>query len=205
MFWRYSRLLVVAALLAACGGGREKAVRDFAPIEAELQAGDIVFRRGTGMVSHAVLTADRGGAYSHTGIVVDDGGELKIVHVVPGEPDANGVKDRIKAELPEQFFALDHAIEGAVMRLQDEEDVAKRAARRALALVETGVAFDHDYDLTDTTRMYCTELLQFVFEREGCDLTDGARSHISIPGFAGDYILPTDIQDSPRVRPIYRF
>jgi hypothetical protein len=205
MFWRYSRYLVVAVLLAACGGGRDEEARDFASIKAELQAGDIVFRRGTGMVSHAVLTADRGGAYSHTGIVVDDGGVLKIVHVVPGEPDANGVKDRIKAEAPELFFALDNAVEGAVMRIQNEEDIAERAARRALALVETGVAFDHDYDLQDTTRMYCTELLQFVFERERCDLTDGARSHISIPGFAGEYILPTDIQDSPRVRSIYRF
>ncbi|MDR2894910.1 MAG: hypothetical protein LBU97_05560 [Alistipes sp.] len=208
--------VVLTVALAACGGGRQQ-VRDFTPIEAALREGDIVFRRGTGMVSHAVMAADRGGAYSHTGIVVLDGGALKIVHVVPGEPDASGVKDRIKAEEPKIFFAPDRAVEGAVMRLQDEagaadsiaagsgNSIAARAARRALALVEKEIAFDHDYDLEDTTRMYCTELLQFVFEREGCDITDGARSHIAAPGFRGDYILPTDIQNSPRVRPIYRF
>ena len=197
-------------MLTACGARAEK-VRDFTLIVSVLQQGDIVFRRGTGMVSHAVLAADRGGAYSHTGIVVEEEGVLKIVHIVPGEADPDGVKDRIKAESPEMFFAPDRAVEGAVMRIQDEQgmenggEVAARAARRALMLVSAGIAFDHDYDLEDTTRMYCTEFLQYVFEREGCDLTDGARSRISVPGFTGDYILPTDIQHSRHVKPIYRF
>ena len=44
--------------------------------------------------SQAVLLAEKDGAYSHTGIVVDSAGVLMIVHAVPGEPDFEGDEDR---------------------------------------------------------------------------------------------------------------
>ena len=44
------------------------------PEDVGLKAGDVVFRRGSGFTSQAVLLAEKGGAYSHTGIVVDSAG-----------------------------------------------------------------------------------------------------------------------------------
>ncbi len=214
--------------VAGCSGG-EDASRDYTSIEAVLREGDLVFRRGSGITSRAVLTADKGGTYSHTGIVVrmpdaqgQNDGKWRVVHIVPGERDADGVKDLIKVEALESFFAPDRALEGAVMRVEDEvcggstengvgdlcpakRPTAARAAQRALALAATGLKFDHKYDLSDTTKMYCTELIHHVFAREGVDITDGRRSAVNAPGFSGDYILPTDIQHNPRVRAIYRF
>lgn len=45
------------------------------PAGCELKTGDIVFRRGGGISSHAVMMADRNGRYSHVGIVVDSAGK----------------------------------------------------------------------------------------------------------------------------------
>lgn len=232
---------------AGCSGETKDNSQHIARIETLVQEGDIVFRRGTGITSRAVLVADKGGAYSHTGIVVSvpsgtGGTEWRVVHIVPGEYDAEGVKDRIKAEELSLFFAPDRAVEGAVMRVrgecvkameekcveavekraeacvsdeivercgdgagasESEAGVAARAARRALRLAATDLAFDHGYDLADTSRMYCTELVYRVFMSEGLDVTAGSRTTIS--AFGGGIILPTDIQDNPKVEPIYRF
>ncbi|MDR2890061.1 MAG: hypothetical protein LBV18_00370 [Alistipes sp.] len=249
--------------MVGCSDARKTAC-DFDAMRAVVREGDIAFRRGTGITSRAVLAADKEGAYSHTGIVVrvpsaglaEGDGEWRVVHIVPGERDANGVKDVIKAERLEEFFAPDRAVEGALMRLEEGSEagvaardgavedsaegvgattgceavdaeagfsagedagvetgvaaergvtVAARAAHRALALAATELAFDHDYDLDDTTRMYCTELLHYVFSREGMDITEGRRSRVNAPAFGGYYILPTDIQRNQRIGPVYKF
>lgn len=88
-------------------------------IAALLREGDVVFRRGGGLVSRAVLAADRGGVYSHVGVVARVAGALMVVHVVPGEPDSLGVRDVMKIETPLEFFAPRKAGRGAVMRLRD--------------------------------------------------------------------------------------
>jgi hypothetical protein len=79
------------------------------------------------------------------------------------------------------------------------------AAREAERLARTALAFDHDYDLDDTTRMYCTEIVWRVFDRAGVDVTEGSRSKVNMPGFRGLYILPTDIENNSRLELIYRF
>ncbi len=131
--------------------------------------------------------------------------EYRVVHIVPGEPDGDGVKDVIKMEAVEAFFAHDRAIKGGVMRIRDDSMAVAGAAKSAKRLARTGLAFDHDYDLDDTTRMYCTEFIWRIFEREGLDLTEGRRTKINLPGFRGDYIMPTDIAKNPALEPIYLF
>lgn len=53
--------------------------------------------------------------------------------------------------------------------------------------------------------MYCTELIDFVYRKEGIDLPEGRVSHVNIPGFRGDYLLPNDIAQSKRLCLIYYF
>jgi hypothetical protein len=195
-----------------------------AAIGEVVREGDIVFRRGGGLTSRAVLAADRGGVYSHVGIVVRDGAQYKIVHLVPGEPESDGTRDRIKMEGLELFFSPDRAQRGAIARVATEVaeggpgvagmsaeggDVAglgREAACRARELYEAGVMFDHEYDLEDSTRMYCTELIYQVYRHAAnLDIAAGKRSHINLPGFGGDYILPTDIAESTYSTIIYKF
>lgn len=71
------RTVLLSGLLAltACSDniGREGTIL---PAGLRLSVGDVVFRRGGGFTSHAVLMADNGGVYSHVGIVADSGGHL---------------------------------------------------------------------------------------------------------------------------------
>lgn len=97
-------IIFTAIMLASCG---EKEQRSILPEGCELHAGDVVFRRGSGLTSHAVLAADRYGAYSHIGIVVDSCGVMMVVHAVPGEPDYEGDPDRVKMDTPKRFFLVD--------------------------------------------------------------------------------------------------
>jgi hypothetical protein len=72
-------------------------------------------------------------------------------------------------------------------------------------LFRKNIPFDHGYDLNDTAKMYCTELIHHVFTQEGIDLTGGRRSRVGVPGLAGDYILPGDLRHGVCLEPIYEF
>ena len=85
-------LLCIAAL-SSCE--KREIFHSIMPATVKLHSGDVVFRRGMSLTSHAVLAADAQGNYSHVGIVVDSAGKKMIVHAVPGEPDFDGDVDRV--------------------------------------------------------------------------------------------------------------
>lgn len=197
--------LLAGMLMAAGGWSCSPEQRDILPEDLSLSPGDVVFRQGESFDSHVVRTADRNGTYSHIGIVVDTGGAPMIVHAVPGEPDFDGDKDRIKLEAPDVFFRHDRATIGEVMRTY-RKATAQAAARTALRLYRKGIAFDHDYNDDDTTEMYCTELVIYAFRTAGCRLiTDTAlRSHFSFPIHFDGY-LPSAVHSSAELYSVRRF
>ncbi len=174
------------------------------PATVKLHSGDVVFRRGMSLTSHAVLAADAQGNYSHVGIVVDSAGKKMIVHAVPGEPDFDGDVDRVKMDVPEKFFSSEYASKGEVCRPTDEAMAAK-AAQTALRLYKKRVLFDDDFDDSDTTKMYCTELIVYAFKHAGTDISEGRRHKVDIPIIKADCILPSDIHSSPYLRTIIMF
>lgn len=198
-------ILLLPMLLASCNTKRRTA--DSAPSFPEeiWQDGDIVFRRGGGIISRAVLIADQEGVYSHIGIVVRENNKWQVVHAVPGEPDFKGDPDRVKMENINSFFDSKKASRGAVMRVKGDSLMRTRAANHAKQLFKANILFDHSYNRTDSTQMYCTELIDFVYHHQGVDLTEGRISHINLPGISGDYLLPSDIQQSPFLQLIYSF
>ena len=159
------------------------------PEGCKLKAGDLVFRRGNGVTSRAVLMADQRGGYSHVGIVVDSCGKMMVVHAVPDEPDYEGDIDRVKMETPEKFFLSVNAKIGEVKRLKGD----------------TATAADHDYDDTDTTEMYCCELVEHVYKKAGLSLAGDTRHDILLPGMRLHCILPSDLCDNERLESIISF
>lgn len=196
--------LLITLILAAGCTGRPERKRSILPPTCRLEPGDIVFRRGAGMTSHAVLIAQNDGIYSHVGIVADSAGQILVVHAVPGEPDFKGDPDRVKADRPETFFDSQRAIAGAVMRCPDRT-AARRAASAAWNLYQRGVTFDHEYDETDTLAMYCTELVSHVYRRAGRPIVGPGRHRISLPGLSTCCLLPSDLLESPELTDIARF
>ncbi len=185
--------VMCAVLCVACGGARPSAEQ----IAEGLQQGDVVLRLGRGTKSQAVLQADAGGEYSHAGLVVRTDSGLMVVHAVPGEAGADGV-DRVKMERLEAFYAHARAKKGLVLRLQDTTGTERAACycrERCLA----GMEFDHDYNLEDTTTIYCTELIWRAYLLSGVDVTDGQRKQIvNVPIYSGTYIFPSHFIKSGR-------
>lgn len=191
---RLAVILIPLCLLACSDADRGRSGTIF-PEELELKAGDVVFRRGLGFTSQAVILAEGGGAYSHTGLVIDSAGHPMIVHAVPGEPDYKGDEDRVKMDTPAEYFRKDRAQTGAVYRHKDSI-AARRAAERALQTYRRHPLFDHDYDDSDTTRLYCTELVVHAYRTAGYQLRGVGCQHLHLVGFEADCILPSDVQES---------
>ncbi|MCD8079682.1 MAG: hypothetical protein LUF04_04490 [Bacteroides sp.] len=196
-------IFLFLSLFCGCHKREETSVSVFP--EHLLREGDLVFRRGTGIASRLVLAADRKGMYSHIGIVICRDSVWEVIHAVPGEPDFRGDPDRVKMEPVQRFFARDRAACGALMRVQGDPARNRLAARQALACYEAGMLFDHQYDLSDSTRVYCTELVQRCYLKEGTDLAEERITPLNVPALNGSYILPSDISNHPQIELIYQF
>lgn len=168
-----------------------------------LQEGDLVFRCGVSVESWAVRMADKIGSYSHVGIVVKDSNQWNVVHIVNGEADDTNGTELIKNELLSQFFRKDRSCAGSVLRYDTNDSIRHLLAQKAVALSKQSILFDHDYDDDDSTKLYCTELIDRIYQSVNIDLTEGRRSN---PPFATHpVILPADIFCNQKLTKIESF
>lgn len=158
----------------------------------ELREGDLAFRTGSGLYS-TVLNLDPSRIhYSHIGLVVRQDGQWCIVHAVPGELEGPEDFERVKAEPIGLFFAPKRASHGALVHTGLDD--AERLCSRALQMARDSVRFDGDFDLEDTVRVYCTELVYRLYLTEGMDLSEGRRSYTNLPLLSGKGCLaPEDL------------
>ena len=181
-------------MLCGCDVGRERVV--LTGTEA-FREGDLVLRCGWGVESQAVVESSRS-IYSHIGILHEDSvcGEWMVLHAVPGEAD-KGESEYLKCEKITEFFAPERAKCGAWMRVDCADSVARNAARYAL---EENVMFDNDYLLTDTTQLYCTELVFQAYLHQGMDISDGNRHDVPLLfSKDGECLFPVDIEESTKI------
>jgi uncharacterized protein YycO len=176
------------------------------PDDVCLKAGDIVLRCGSGITSRAVQYADGGGCYSHVGMVVDSSGVMMIVHAVPDEHDGSNDVDRVKMDAPDVFFSSMRTSNGRVMRYADSI-AARRAAAEAYRIYRKKLLFDHDYNISDTTAMYCSELVEYAYQQAaGVSITCGARQDVSMPAIDFEQlILPSNFVESKLLTTIATF
>ncbi len=174
------------------------------PGDVKLQTGDVVFRRGTGMASRVILKLDTASIYSHSGIVVDYDGKKMIAHAVADEPDFEGDVDRVKIDPIEVYFSDHYAECAEVCRIEDDS-IARKAADIAIQTYERKVLFDHEYDDTDTTKMYCAELVVYAYKRAGIELVSPERHEVSVNNFHAICIFPSDLLNSKYLKSIYKF
>lgn len=204
--WCYKALAVMVVVLltmTSCWHSVQPTgtLRDDLPLDS-VRDGDLVLRRGIGPESQAVLRLDSaGGQYSHVGIVVGDHGKWMVVHAVPGE-SADGI-DRVKIEPIDSFFLSTRAEHGAIMRLRGcDAATARKAAWRASQLV--GVPFDYNYSWSDSSRLYCTQLIAVAYSSAGINILEGSpRSEYKTS--KNIIIFPGDIARNDSLATIFRF
>lgn len=196
--------IALCAIAVSCVRNKDTGgkVRNDLPLK-QLRDGDLVFRCGVSVESHAVMDMDKTqGKYSHIGIAINDGDKWCVVHAVPGE-NVDGV-DRVKIEPIDTFFLTTRAVHGALMRLNGcDKHAAQQAARVAKSYI--GVEFDDHYDWNDSTRLYCTELVYRAYKKVGVDLRGDRITHVSLPFFKGDIVFPSDIYRNDSLTTIFSF
>ncbi len=172
------------------------------PIEL-LQEGDIVFRRGYGFASEMVVYNDADGKYSHVGVVVNSEKGLMIAHLVPGgDAEEN---DIMRLERIEQFYSAESSSCGEIVRMELDSLQRRRLSEMAVAKANEKIPFDHNYDLEDTTALYCTELVQLLYRNIGIDLAEGRITRLNAPGFSSDYLMPSDIYQNRNLKTIFKY
>lgn len=159
-----------------------------------LRNGDLLFRNGCGYESKVVTNLSSGN-YSHIGMAYHAPSGWCVIHAVPGEA-AEGEPEYLKCESIAEFYRVDRATAGACARVNCTDSLADAAVRHALQLVERRVVFDNDYDLDDSSQLYCTELIRLVYAGCGVDLCE-ERWHKAPIIANGPVIYPEDIWQSP--------
>lgn len=190
-----SCILLILLLITSCrsGGNHYAATPPEIPI-SNFRSGDVAFRLGRTIESRAIA-AD--GGYSHVGIIIRKDSTLQVAHI---EPSRNG-SELTKYESLEQFFHPDNASSGAVMRVENLNSTQLTVVENYLFSCKN-ISFDHDYKLSDTTQMYCTELVYRAFLEIGIETTNIRHR---VPLAHEEVILPTDISKSNKLIEIWRY
>ena len=172
------------------------------PPTEKFHVGDLAFRLGRSLQSGLIASAGNGAkSYSHIGIIIEQDSTLKVAHI---EPDNTRPDERILCESLEDFFAYEDAVTGCVMRYDHLNDAQRTAIERhATRLLNSRVEFDHDYSLSDTTAMYCTELVEYIFSLESVELSQSRRH--TLPLVSEPIILPSDIAENDNLTEIWQF
>lgn len=135
-----------------------------------LEPGDIILRRGSGIVSDFIANLlQEPYDVSHCGIVVEHDSALWVVHSVSSSlSDFDGMQ----AHRLQAFVGQSKPQSVVVSRLRTPLD-RQPIAERAKGYLKRQVPFDHHFDLADSSTIYCSELIWRIIRDEyGVDVFD---------------------------------
>ena len=194
--------ITLFTLLAAGCKQPQSLPRQISPPTLSFTTGDLAFRLGRTLQSSLIASsADDSIRYSHVGVILFRNDSCLVVHIEPKDDD---LPDEIRCEPIADFFSPQTAVSGCVMRHDSLTTTQQdRVAARAIELFNSKILFDHDYLLSDTEEMYCTELVESIFSSGGISLSQGRRH--TLPLVAEPLILPSDIAQNGALTTIWRF
>ncbi len=128
-----------------------------------LQEGDIIMRRGYGVVSSMISNMnDATYSLSHCAFVIKEpNGTFSVIHSVSSDlSDIDGVQkqslDRFTTEsVPQTMVVIRHK--------GGDPEIGHQIADAAKVYLADEVLFDHHFDLADSSTFYCSELIYRVY------------------------------------------
>lgn len=119
-----------------------------------LHRGDLVFRRGHGLWTKFFINmSTREKRFSHVGLVVSVTNKAMIIHSEAS--DVTGIGDVHISEWDDFFKG---SSECAVFRWQRDDGIADKIV--ACAERYKGVPFDNLFDMDETNKLYCSEMVR---------------------------------------------
>ena len=126
---------------------------------AMMRSGDIILRRGFGLVSASIASSlNEAFSVSHCGIVdVDSNGNVRVIHSVSSSlSDFDGLQDCTI----EEFCKESKENSLMVVRFRDTADVPlANLSKTAQTYLDRKIPFDGVFDITQNDEMYCSEMV----------------------------------------------
>ena len=127
---------------------------------ALLREGDFVFRLGYGMVSFFLESQTGASGVSHIGVLVKGSSDFDVIHSISGSmAEQDGVQ---KVSLNDFLFeAKPHSFVATRLKNSNGELIANEARR----LLAKRVPFDMSFDIKDTSKLFCSEMVNFILQK----------------------------------------
>lgn len=137
-------------------------------LDIGLENGDLIFRDGIGWRSDVVRLSS-GEDWSHVGIISLRQNDLPtVIHAAP----KNNGSGRVEQTPLDEFIDQSVASKVAVYRNGNlNEQSKKQIVKIAVQYADDQIPFDHEFDINDRSKLYCTELVIDTFEHAGVPLT----------------------------------
>ncbi len=163
----------------------------------ELATGDLVFRNGHGLISRMFQNCSlKEKKYGHTGIVLIKNNIPYVAHVQQDRPGP-----ALMVETLSQFWNKSICNEGAIYRLDLDNNHKNKFASILQANLQKNIKFDAKFDMEEHTQVYCSEWIRdLVLETTG----DSTYFPVSV---AGDfkYIAPDNLYLNDHAQLIYNY
>lgn len=129
----------------------------FPILPCELHTGDLVFRRGRGLISDFFSNAsEHDKRFSHVGVVVEKHGMFYVFHIIgSGHTDTKG----LKTEPLHSFCDATQNSAFALYRNSNLEGKQKAVLTYLEGIKEQGIIFDEHFNLQTDEAQYCTEMI----------------------------------------------
>ena len=198
----YRFIIIVTLSLCSCRTTPPKQLSSPDIPVVEFQTADIVFRLGRTIESDLIASSGNSATrYSHIGVIIYHNNAPMVMHI---EPSPNKDNDTIKVESLHDFFNPNKSLAGCVTRIPNLTDKKRNKIEyNALNMLNSSITFDYNYLLSDSTTMYCTELIEHIFSTIDISLSQG-RAH-TLPFMQEPIILPSDIAQNPTLITIWRY
>ncbi|MDR0420963.1 MAG: hypothetical protein LBH30_05890 [Prevotellaceae bacterium] len=127
-----------------------------------LRNGDIIMRHGKGLISLAI-SAHLNEKYrlSHCGILSIDGDIINVIHTLSlSVSHVNGMQQSTLNE----FINDTHKNSIITVRLKNSDN--NKTANKAKHYLSKKIPFDDDFDVSDTAKFFCNELISHILHTE---------------------------------------
>lgn len=162
----------------------------------KLKNGDLILRRGCSAESYAVYLSDNKSDFTHIGIVTIQNNTPYVIHAVPHK------NKTIKKEKLTTFLNSKNTSKFTIYRSNYSPLALKKVALTAEAFYQQKIEFDSNYDLKNSSKLYCTELVLKAFEKSGLHLKLKTQN-INILINSYQILFPSEFTRNPNFYKIY--
>jgi hypothetical protein len=143
----------------------EEKNREFPPLSIlQLKDGDVILRKGNSVFSELIarnFPAAEG--MSHCGFIFKIDDQYQVIHTISKSlSDIDGIRINTLEEFVQE--AKQNRI--CIIRYHKKLNSVSMKAR-CLVLLKQKIPFDNDFDLNDSSRLYCSELLRKCYLEQG--------------------------------------